>query len=70
MSGYPEINKVKICLNMSEYQYCNAISEFRASKKVFNQFIVCGIGVLKFLNDTWVSRKTIYFVAIVTDCKA
>ena len=54
---------------MFEYQYCNAISEFRASKKVFNQFIVCGIGVLKFLNDTWVS-KTIYFVAIVTDCKA
>ena len=55
---------------MFEYQYCNAISEFRALKKVFNQFIVCGIGVLKFLNDTWVSRKTIYFVAIVTDCKA
>ena len=56
---------------MFEYQYCMAISEFRALKKVFNQFIVCGIGnVLKFLNDTWVSRKTIYFVAIVTDCKA
>ena len=39
---------------------------FVFQKKSSNQFIACGIGeILKFLNDTWVYRKTIYFVAIV-----